>query len=958
VTNALGHVTTYDQYDPNGRLLQMTDPNGLVTTYTYDPRGRVRFITQTPPTGTVRVTEYRYTAFGEVSQAIFPDGISLTYAYDAAQDLKTVTDNLGNRIEYRYDLKGNRTTHYTYDPNGMLVRQIDMAYDLRNRVASVNTAGSLTQTIFDAVGNLRSEIDPNNNPATQHTPDALNRLVQTIDRIGGTIGYDYDVNDRPASVSPPGKAATQYSHDDLGNLLQETSLDRGTTAYTYDTAGNLRTMTDARGIQVTYTYDALNRVTLVDYPGTAEDITYVYDAGTNCGLGLGRLCTITDQSGITQYGYDAFGNITTQIKTELGVTYTTGYSYDAGNRVTRITYPDGREVNYIRDALGRIASITTTVNGQTQTVVGNRSYRADGLVTAETFGNNIGTTRIYDTKGQLRELYVGSVDTRLFGYDLNGNLTSEQSLPQVGGYVYDALDRLTQDQITTTGTVTTTFGYDGNGNRTTENSGTYIYLPNSNRLSSTPSGSVNVNTAGQTLSDSSGRSYAYNAAGQVQQVALSGTTSNYLYDHRGLRTRKTVGSQSTVFHYDLSGRLLAETQATGQLVRAYLYADDTPVAQIGYGTVLPPDIILDNPQAVFTGTWPTATSLQGFYGSNYRTNTKGSGKDKAVWTPTVPTTGSYQVYARWVAASTHASNAPFAIKHSSGTTTVAVNQRTNGGQWILLGTYTFNAGTTGTITLTDKANGTVIADAVKLVPTTGGTTQEAMYYLHADHLNTPRLATDAAQQVLWRWDGKAFGDSAPSGNITVNLRYAGMYADSETGLYYWGSRYYDPKTGRGISPDRMSVAEHVRRWRANMGSPYRLPLEINPYVYVANNPLRWIDRYGFEATWGGDPFYELPDSPPYTLPAPIDPNGNYRPGFSEQDAICTLPGIIGQAANANSCVLDCCKAHDDCYARNRCNASSWRGNFLGENMACQQCNAEARRCVASAISNGCSSCSK
>jgi RHS repeat-associated protein len=73
---------------------------------------------------------------------------------------------------------------------------------------------------------------------------------------------------------------------------------------------------------------------------------------------------------------------------------------------------------------------------------------------------------------------------------------------------------------------------------------------------------------------------------------------------------------------------------------------------------------------------------------------------------------------------------------------------------------------------------------------------------------------------------------------------AGMYSDSETGLYYWNSRYYDPKTGRGISPDRMSVAEHVARWKANMGTPGQPPLEINPYVYVANNPLRWTDPSG------------------------------------------------------------------------------------------------------------------
>ncbi len=73
---------------------------------------------------------------------------------------------------------------------------------------------------------------------------------------------------------------------------------------------------------------------------------------------------------------------------------------------------------------------------------------------------------------------------------------------------------------------------------------------------------------------------------------------------------------------------------------------------------------------------------------------------------------------------------------------------------------------------------------------------------------------------------------------------AGMYADQETGLYYWYSRYYDPKTGRGISADRMSVAEHVQEWRTNMGKLNQPPLELNPYAYVANNPLRWTDPLG------------------------------------------------------------------------------------------------------------------
>ncbi|MCR4348193.1 MAG: DUF6531 domain-containing protein, partial [Sulfuricaulis sp.] len=88
VINALGHITTYDLYDPNGRLLQMTDPNGLRTNYTYDPRGRVKTITQTPLSGSAALTQYSYTPWGDVSQVVDPDGVVLSYQYDAAQDLR------------------------------------------------------------------------------------------------------------------------------------------------------------------------------------------------------------------------------------------------------------------------------------------------------------------------------------------------------------------------------------------------------------------------------------------------------------------------------------------------------------------------------------------------------------------------------------------------------------------------------------------------------------------------------------------------------------------------------------------------------------------------------------------------------------------------------------------------------------------------------------------------------
>src|SRR6266404_8139600 len=153
------------------------------------------------------------------------------------------------------------------------------------------------------------------------------------------------------------------------------------------------------GIASQPTHYALNQITTFDrviaiqYPTSSENVSYNYDSGTNCGNGIGRLCQVTDAAGTSQFQYDAFGNVTQESRTESGVTYTTSYQYDAANRITSVTYPDGRIVNYTRDSLGRIQSVSTTVNGSTQTIVSNRTYRADGLLTGETFGNGVNDVR-------------------------------------------------------------------------------------------------------------------------------------------------------------------------------------------------------------------------------------------------------------------------------------------------------------------------------------------------------------------------------------------------------------------------------------------------------------------------------------------------------------------------------------------------------------------------------------
>ena len=118
--------------------------------------------------------------------------------------------------------------------------------------------------------------------------------------------------------------------------------------------------------------------------------------------------------------------------------------------------------------------------------------------------------------------------------------------------------------------------------------------------------------------------------------------------------------------------------------------------------------------------------------------------------------------------------------------------------------------------------------------TTEGDTTEQVSYLYADHLDTPRLATNGSQAVVWRWDSDAFGDGDPvtaaiagQQDTVINLRFPGQYYDKESGLYYNWNRYYNPQSGRYIRSD-----------------PVGLNGGINTYSYAWQNAIRYTDVTG------------------------------------------------------------------------------------------------------------------
>lgn len=133
VTNALGHVTTYTNYDANGRLLNLTDPNGLAISLSYYPRGWLKQKTVDGNT-----TSYAYYPTGQLKTVTDPTGVAVNYVYDDAHRLTDIQDNAGNTIHYTLDAMGNRLHEDIADPTGQLTTTLSRTIDALNRVQQIS----------------------------------------------------------------------------------------------------------------------------------------------------------------------------------------------------------------------------------------------------------------------------------------------------------------------------------------------------------------------------------------------------------------------------------------------------------------------------------------------------------------------------------------------------------------------------------------------------------------------------------------------------------------------------------------------------------------------------------------------------------------------------------------------------------------------------------------------------
>lgn len=571
VTNALSHVATYNTYNAHGQPLTITDPNGVVTTLTYDARQRL-----TSRTVGSEQTTFDYWPTGLLRKATLPDSSFLEYTYDDAHRLTQIEDSEGNHIVYTLDAMGNRTAEQLYDPSDALTQTRTRVFNALNQlwkeIGAAGTSAVTTSFSYDDNGNQTGINAPlSRNTSQDH--DELNRLTQVTDPLAGETEYGYNALDQLISVTDPRSKITSYTYNALGDLTQQASPDTGTTTNTYDSGGNLHTSTDARSKTGTYAYDALNRVTSVAYPD--QTISYTYDSGSNQ---KGRPTQVTDVSGSTSWSYDTHGRVLSR-QQSMGVTKTLGYAYDSSGRVQTLTLPSGNTVTYGYTD-GKITSLS--LNGST-TILSNVIYQPFGPTRGWTWGNSTLAVREYDTDGKVTD--VDSAGLKTYSYDDAFRITgiadaANSSLSQ--SYGYDLLDRVTSAAGTS---LSQGWTYDANGNRLTQTgsaASTYTVGSTNNRLSGVSgalSRTYSYDNAGNTTGDGS-TTFTYNDAGRMVSATKASVTTTYALNALGQRVKKTTSGSSTYFVYDEAGHLVGEYNSSGNLIQETVWFGDTPVATL------------------------------------------------------------------------------------------------------------------------------------------------------------------------------------------------------------------------------------------------------------------------------------------------------------------------------------------------------------------------------------------
>jgi len=882
-------TSTYDQY---GNVVAVKDRNGNTTSFTYDSQTSTNRISATDPDGNTiastfdprfdsvltdtdasgNLTSYQYDAFGRVSKVtkpgdsvasgttnytyspitgLFPTGFSVTRRdsmpngaplvgitlYDSyGQVYENILYNNGKAIRSatQCDIAGFPMTisrpHYdntpatyttlTRDPLHRITQIQDSDGQITTRsyaglqVTETDPRGLTTVTTMNPFQMVAAKVLPTDSgtATTQYVYDAMHQLTQVIRADGSTSTMTYDLLGRKTSMTDPNTGKFTYQYDNEGHMTAVTGPDSKTIRYTYKPSGSL-----------------LSRI----YPdGTTHTITYGTAGQTNA---VGRMVSVTDAVGTLRFVYDARGRAIQRLRYVAATqkAYTTGYAYDSADHLTRLTYPDGFQVNYTYDALGNVASVN---DGSGKLIAGGFSYSASGRLLGVAYGNSTSSNYTYDALDRMVTLQTklpgGALAQNLgYSYDADSNVSAinDSLYTDTQQFTYDSMNRLVS--ATGQGYGTESYSYDALGNLLTKGSTTFVMdAVHPEQADCMVANVPGVTSCSQLPSMTVGMQY--DVHGNMTQMG----NSQYAYDPENrLVTESTGGSVIESNVYDFWGdRVVQKTSAETRVFIDGIYEEGATEAERHVRT---PNLLL---ATIVTPLGETAIK-------------------------TLVTRHSISVPLHYLVAAPPAGNSrPFLLASTGFSLLVLVLggcfrvSRSGSRLQVRMGAPRFFKPFRSLINLLlilcfivsgGQEGSAQIRPAEALVPPAGAmrtvtvtktvksqlAPSEVRYYYHLNHLGGVNIVTDDSGAIVAQRQYKPYGEMYENqGSVAVStlpFAFDGERQDGASSLYYFNARFYNPLLGRFLTAD------------TEIHNP-TVPQALNRYTFAGGNPIRYVDPSG------------------------------------------------------------------------------------------------------------------
>ena len=796
-----------------------------------------------------------YDAFGRVAEAYYPttEGMggktSFSTTFDNVSPTRTVYDVLDRALSVKLPDDSETTTEYSLD----------------------NSSNALVTTVTDALGNKQAThtngsgktvksvqlSGPDGDIVTTFEYDGIQRLVKVTDADDNVTTSVYDMGDRRTEVNHPASGITSFTYDPLGNVLTKQTANMA-----------------EEGKMITYTYD-YHRLTGISYPDHPENNVKYYYGGRNASYNrIGRLMMREDGTGAIEYFYGKMGEVTKTRRTlivpnQAIATYVTQWSYDSHNRLIEMIYPDEEKVTY-----------SYNLGGLLEKVRGEKSYGYDYITKLGydkfeqrsylKYCNGAETFYTYDNRRRLSNLAVNSGGTSIkdnaYTFDAVSNVLSvanNASLPANGNaggqmshtYTYDGLYRLATATGTYMGadnksaTYTLAMGYDNmhriksksqhltqdnvqfNGTLNVGYDLTYTYGSEEGKKFQLESvKDVNYRTEetpeGQQIEN--GHVYSYDKNGNLVYV----NTNRVMTDgHRD----NSVGERKLI--WDEENRLLAVDD--NGFVSNYWYDAD---GERTVKTSGESDQVYVN--GVFSG-GSTNTAKFSLYVSPYLVANQGGRYTKHIYA------GSQRIVSKVGDFASYGSD-PRRIEYAGANTdglSVDYKSKYAAQQQVIKDNYKFfDVPYNGTdndnyadgegFCCNDGSMEAAVAEARKAQTRAVSRSfkdpdnyENLQFFYHSDHLGSSSFITNLDGEVVQHIEYVPFGEVfIEERNNVWNTPYLfnAKEFDEETGMYYYGARYYDPRLSLWMSTDPM---EEI--------SP-----DISSYTFCHNNPINRVDPLG------------------------------------------------------------------------------------------------------------------